>query len=671
MTTQVHYQVTKSDLTSGINDCLTSAKIQEASRTLEESESYDRKMMPKIERSALGEEVMVEEDGEQHGDNQTNLIVNYLPQTMTQEEMRTMFSKIGKLTSCKLIRDRTSGQSLGYGFVNYVNASDARRAIKLLNRMRVQNKVIKVSLARPSCESIKGANLYICGLPKTMTEKELERLFQQCGKIITSRILCDNITNQSKGVGFIRFDQRHEAELAIQRFNGYRINGSTDAPLVVKFANLPTTVKTSNPTTPSSTVAYPDALTALLPNLFDLNKLALSGFALNPTTLTNTILYRDPNADILEILNANHQMTTTSNVTPQASSIPNTPIGKSLKRVGGPVYSSATHRLRFNPLDGCAIPVQINPFEQSGLNHLSSFTSSPAAASGLKLISNKYPEQDTATLSLAAALVSAAKSSTDALPVQTFPALSGLAQQQQITGGMSPQCLTAANYDPSLVTFCSMFPLEAFGLSDPLGRATPMPLFAHSDPYIQQLGQAVANRPDMLPSSMTFANGLGDHTTTTATTATCTTSALASFNQTLTGLPPSSVLGTQAALVKVDGLQPNADESVLWRLFSTFTGVLSIQIDRVGVYSADPSSLVDQESSRTAYVLMAQADQARLAAQYLNGCTLQNRTIQVTWAPLNAPAFPVATTVLHRKNLLQTSPAIALDQVGLAEKLRP
>ncbi|KER25292.1 hypothetical protein T265_14239, partial [Opisthorchis viverrini] len=453
-----------------------------------------------------------------------------------------------------------------------------------------------------------------------MTENELERLFQQCGKIITSRILCDNITNQSKGVGFIRFDQRHEAELAIQRFNGYRINGSSDAPLVVKFANLPTTVKTSGPTTPSSTVAYPDALTALLPNLFDLNKLALGGFALNPTTLTNTILYRDPNADILEILNANHQMTTSSNATSQVSSIPNTPIGKSMKRVGGPVHSSATHRLRFNPLDGCAIPVQINPFEQSSLNQLSSLTSSPAAASGLKLISNKYPEQDTATLSLAAALVSAAKSSTDPLPVQTFPALSGLAQQPQMTGGMSPQCLTAANYDPNLVTFCSMLPLEAFvGLSDPLGRATPMPLFTHSDPYIQQLGQAVANRPDMLPSSMTFANGLGDHTTTPTTTATCTASTLASFNQTLTTLPPSSVLGTQTALVKVDGLQPNTDESVLWRLFSTFTGVLSIQIDRAGVYSADTSSLMDQESSRTAYVLMAQADQARLAAQYLNG----------------------------------------------------
>ncbi|KAA3682488.1 uncharacterized protein DEA37_0005913 [Paragonimus westermani] len=41
-------------------------------------------------------------------DNQTNLIVNYLPQAMSQEEMRSLFAKIGKLSSCKLIRDRAS-----------------------------------------------------------------------------------------------------------------------------------------------------------------------------------------------------------------------------------------------------------------------------------------------------------------------------------------------------------------------------------------------------------------------------------------------------------------------------------------------------------------------------------------------------------------------------------
>merc|ERR1719499_2315494 len=168
----------------------------------------------------------------------TNLIVNYLPQTMTQEEIRSLFSSIGEVESCKLIRDKVTGQSLGYGFVNYQQADDANKAIQTLNGLRLQNKTIKVSYARPSSEAIKGANLYVSGLPKHMTQPDLERIFSSCGNIITSRILCDNITGLSKGVGFIRFDQRIEAERAIQKLNGTIPEGATE-PITVKFANNP------------------------------------------------------------------------------------------------------------------------------------------------------------------------------------------------------------------------------------------------------------------------------------------------------------------------------------------------------------------------------------------------------------------------------------------------
>ncbi|VUZ42786.1 unnamed protein product [Hymenolepis diminuta] len=76
-------------------------------------------------------------------ENKTNLIVNYLPQSMNQEEIRALFNTVGKVSSCKLIRDKSTGQSLGYGFVNYANASDAEKAIKHFNGMRLKNKKIK------------------------------------------------------------------------------------------------------------------------------------------------------------------------------------------------------------------------------------------------------------------------------------------------------------------------------------------------------------------------------------------------------------------------------------------------------------------------------------------------------------------------------------------------
>merc|ERR1712156_239446 len=178
-------------------------------------------------------------DKEMDDESKTNLIVNYLPQTMTQEEIRSLFSSIGEVESCKLIRDKvTAGQSLGYGFVNYHRCDDANKAIATLNGLRLQNKTIKVSYARPSSEAIKGANLYVSGLPKHMAQPDLERLFSCSGNIITSRILCDNITGLSKGVGFIRFDQRIEAERAIQKLNGTIPEGATE-PVTVKFANNP------------------------------------------------------------------------------------------------------------------------------------------------------------------------------------------------------------------------------------------------------------------------------------------------------------------------------------------------------------------------------------------------------------------------------------------------
>ncbi len=71
------------------------------------------------------------------------------------------------------------------------------RSARLLSvRERFVCGCLQVSFARPSCEAIKGANLYVSGLPKTMTQPDLEGLFASFGQIITSRILCDNVTGQ-------------------------------------------------------------------------------------------------------------------------------------------------------------------------------------------------------------------------------------------------------------------------------------------------------------------------------------------------------------------------------------------------------------------------------------------------------------------------------------------
>ncbi|KAM8833751.1 ELAV-like protein 1a isoform X2 [Synchiropus splendidus] len=180
--------------------------------------------------------------GDEARDAKTNLIVNYLPQTMSQDELRSLFSSIGEVDSAKLIRDRLAGHSLGYGFVNYLNPSDAERAISTLNGLRLQSKTIKVSYARPSSDMIKDANLYISGLPRSMTQKDVEDMFSRFGRIINSRVLVDQTTGISRGVAFIRFDKRAEAEEAVNQLNGQKPPGAAE-PITVKFAGNPNQMK--------------------------------------------------------------------------------------------------------------------------------------------------------------------------------------------------------------------------------------------------------------------------------------------------------------------------------------------------------------------------------------------------------------------------------------------
>lgn len=166
----------------------------------------------------------------------TNLIINYLPQSLTDEEFRSMFLSVGPVKSSKIIRDKSTGYSYGFGFVDFQHAVDAQRAIETLSGLQLQSKRIKVALARPGGDSIKGANLYVRNLPIAWKEVELNKIFEPFGKIIQSRVLVDLNTGVSKRVGFVLFDQRDEAENAIKCLSGKAPEGCTD-PIMIKFAD--------------------------------------------------------------------------------------------------------------------------------------------------------------------------------------------------------------------------------------------------------------------------------------------------------------------------------------------------------------------------------------------------------------------------------------------------
>jgi RNA recognition motif-containing protein len=73
-----------------------------------------------------------------------NIYVGQLPNSVTEESLKTLFSEFGTLESVKIISDRTTGQSKGFGFVEMPNNSEADRAIKSLNGKLVDGRNIRV-----------------------------------------------------------------------------------------------------------------------------------------------------------------------------------------------------------------------------------------------------------------------------------------------------------------------------------------------------------------------------------------------------------------------------------------------------------------------------------------------------------------------------------------------
>ena len=79
----------------------------------------------------------------------TKLFVGSLPWTVTDSVLQKTFEGHGKVVSAKVITDRESGKSRGFGFVEMENSSDANNALTALNNSEISGRKIVVNQATP------------------------------------------------------------------------------------------------------------------------------------------------------------------------------------------------------------------------------------------------------------------------------------------------------------------------------------------------------------------------------------------------------------------------------------------------------------------------------------------------------------------------------------------
>ncbi|MBN2543429.1 RNA-binding protein [bacterium] len=78
-----------------------------------------------------------------------NIYVGNLPKDLSEADLKAAFEAYGQVESAKIIKDRYSGESRGFGFVEMPSQDEAKEAMEAMNGSDLKGSTLKVNEARP------------------------------------------------------------------------------------------------------------------------------------------------------------------------------------------------------------------------------------------------------------------------------------------------------------------------------------------------------------------------------------------------------------------------------------------------------------------------------------------------------------------------------------------
>uniref|UniRef100_A0A7N0VA58 RRM domain-containing protein n=1 Tax=Kalanchoe fedtschenkoi TaxID=63787 RepID=A0A7N0VA58_KALFE len=220
--------------------------IEFASRITAEKvlQTYNGTLMPSTEQSfrlnwaTLGAGERRADDGPDYtifvGDLSAD-VTDYL----LQETFKTNYPSV---KGAKVVTDRTTGRSKGYGFVKFADEQEQLRAMSEMNGLYLSNRAMRIGPAatkkamvgqqfqKASYQATQGAEgendpnnttVFVGGLDTNVTEEHLRQVFQPYGELIHVKIPA------GKRCGFVQFADRSAAERALSILNGKPIGGQS------------------------------------------------------------------------------------------------------------------------------------------------------------------------------------------------------------------------------------------------------------------------------------------------------------------------------------------------------------------------------------------------------------------------------------------------------------
>ena len=180
----------------------------------------------------------------------TNVYIKNFGEDLGDEKLKEVFSKFGKITSYKVVKDRDvkgedgediletgpDGKNKGFGFVSFEDSESAEKAVDELNGVEMFGKTLYVGRAQKKAERqqelkkkfeqlklerlnrYQGVNLYVKNLDDTIDDERLRKEFTPYGTITSAKVM--NEEGRSKGFGFVCFSSPEEATKAVTEMNG-------------------------------------------------------------------------------------------------------------------------------------------------------------------------------------------------------------------------------------------------------------------------------------------------------------------------------------------------------------------------------------------------------------------------------------------------------------------
>ncbi|KAK2420748.1 polyadenylate-binding protein [Trifolium repens] len=154
-----------------------------------------------------------------------SLYVGDLDVNVNEAQLYDLFGQIGQVVSIRVCRDHVTQSSLGYAYVNFYNSHDAVIAMEHLNFTPLNGKPIRIMFSHrdPSIRKSGFANVFIKNLDTSIDNKALHDTFASFGTVLSCKIALD-CNGQSRGFGFVQFDNDVSAQNAIEKLDGMLIN---------------------------------------------------------------------------------------------------------------------------------------------------------------------------------------------------------------------------------------------------------------------------------------------------------------------------------------------------------------------------------------------------------------------------------------------------------------